>query len=181
MRQRIRQVMGVAGVLGLLAGPVAGAQEAGAGLKVGYVDVSAIFDGYGRTKAFEAQLESKGKQKEAELEGRLTELRKLREQLELLSEDARAGKAREIEEKGEELQRIRLRARRDLGRERDQFAQQIFRDIRESVEEYAQANGYSLILDRQSVLFGQTVHDVTADVLKHLNARGANAAAKAKP
>ncbi len=47
-------------------------------LKIGYVNLGKVFDGYDRTKASEAALEQRGKQKEGELEGRMNELKKLR-------------------------------------------------------------------------------------------------------
>ena len=135
-----------------------------------------VFDGYERTKASDAELEKRGKQKDAELEGRVNELKKLRESLELLNDQARDAKSREIEQKSDELQRFRTNTARDLGRERDKIASTILQDIRQAVEEYAKANGYSLVVSGQAVLYGQPSYDVTGEVLKLLNSRY-----KAKP
>jgi outer membrane protein len=147
--------------------PHAAAEEG----KVGYVNLSAIFDGYERTKSSDAMLEKKGKQKEAELEGRMSELRKLRESLELLSEDAREQKAREIEEKADDLQRFRTSAARDLGRERDKIAKDILDEIQQGVNEFAKANGYAMIIDSRSLLYSDKQQDVTDGVLALLNKR----------
>ena len=147
--------------------PTAGAEE----LKIGYVDLSKIFDGFERTKASDATLEGKGKQKEAELEGRMNELKKLRQSLELLNDQAREAKTKEIEEKADELQRFRTNTARDLRRERDNIAKQILAEIQRGVEEYAKANGFSLILDERSLLYGQQTYDVTDEILKMLNSR----------
>ena len=159
--------------LSLVACRSAGAEE----LKVGYVDVGKVFDGYERTKASDATLESKGKQKEAELEGRMNELKKLRQNLELLNDQAREAKTKEIEEKADELQRFRTNTARDLRRERDKIAKDILVEIQHGVEEYAKANGFSLILDERSLLYGQETYDVTDEILKALNSR----TAKPKP
>ena len=151
---------------------VAGSQPVAAEeLKVGYVDMAKVFDGYERTKRSDAKLQEEGDRKEAELEGRLKELRKLRESLELLSDEARETKRREIEEKAEELQRFRDRTARDLGHERDKIAQQILNEIRQGIEAYASANGFSLILDSRSLLYSQSAYDVTDEVLTMLNSR----------
>ena len=140
-------------------------------LKIGYVNLGRVFDNYLKTKASDANLEKKGKQKEAELEGRMNELKQLRQSLELLSDDARAAKSKEIEDKAEELQRFRNNTARDLRRERDKIAKGILAEIQRNLQEFAKANGFSVILDSQSLLYGQDALDVTDEVLKLLNNR----------
>ena len=146
-----------------------------ADLKIGYVNVAKVFDGYERTKASDAGLEKQGKQKEAELEGRMTELKKLRQGLEPLNDEAREAKTKEVEEKADELQRFRASTARDLGRERDKIAKEILKEIQDGVEEYAKANSFALILDQRSLLYAQPAYDVTDGVLKLLNSRYAAA------
>ncbi len=166
---RMVNVIGLAAACTCLLSPVscltADAQE----MKVGYVDVAKLFDNYERTKTSDAALEGKGKQKEAELEGRVNELKKLRQSLELLNDKAREARAREIEEKADELQRFRNNTARDLRRERDQIAKQILDEIQHAIQEYAKARGYTFIFDERVVLFGQPGDDVTNEVLKFLN------------
>ena len=152
--------------------PLIGAEE----FKVAYVNVGKLFDHYERTKASEAILEKKGKQKEAELEGRVNELKKLRESLELLNDKAREAKAREIEAKADELKRFRTNSARDLRQERDGVAQQILQEIQAVVTDYGKANGFSIILDERTMLYGQPAYDATDEVLALLNRRY-----KAKP
>ncbi|MBI4343092.1 MAG: OmpH family outer membrane protein [Candidatus Omnitrophica bacterium] len=139
--------------------------------KIGYVDLGRVFDEYNRTKHSEATLEQRGKQKEAELEGRLTELKKLRESLELMNDEAREVKAREVEEKAESLQQFRNSAARDLRRERDKVAKAILQDIQTGIQEYGKANGFSMIFDARSLLYAEEAHDVTDEILKLLNGR----------
>ena len=146
-----------------------------ADLKIGYVNVAKVFDGYERTKASDAGLEKQGKQKEAELEGRMGELKKLRQGLELLNDEAREAKTKEVEEKADELQRFRTSTARGLGRERDKIAKEILKEIQDGVEEYAKANSFALILDQRSLLYAQPAYDVTDGVLKLLNSRYAAA------
>lgn len=147
--------------------PVLGAAE----LKIGYVDLSKVFDGYEKTKRADAGMEKKGKDKEAELQGRMNELKKLRQNLELLSDDTKEAKRLEIEGKEEELQRFRANSARDLRRERDTIARDILKEIQATVEEYAKANGFSLILDSRSILYGQPAFEATDGILKLLNSR----------
>ena len=154
---------------------VEAAEESG---KIGYIDLARVFDEYNRTKSSEATLEQRGKQKETELDGRLTELKKLRESLELLNDDAREAKAREVEEKAESLQQFRNSTARDLRRERDKVAKTILQDIQAGIQEYGKANGFSMIFDARSLLYAEAAHDVTDEVLKLLNSRGAKPPAR---
>jgi Skp family chaperone for outer membrane proteins len=161
-----------AGVLGVcppspVSCPLAEAQE----LKVAFVDVGKLFDGYEKTKQNEVVLEGKGKQQEAQLQQRLEELKKLRTGMELLNNDAREGRQRQIEEKADELQRLRNSAGRTLRSERDKMAADILEDIQRAVEDYAQANAVTVVLDERSVLFGVPAIDVTDPILQILNAR----------
>ena len=155
--------------------PVVWAAEA---LKIGYVDMGKLFDGYERTKQSEAVLEKKGQQKEAELSQRLEELKKLRQGLELLNDQAREAKSRDIEKQADDLRRFGNNTKEDLLIERDAVAKQIIKDIEQSVEAYAKTSGFSLILDERTLLYGQESYDVTADVLKQLNQQYAVHSAK---
>lgn len=147
--------------------PAAQAEE----LKVGFVNLARVFDGYTKTKTSDAQLQRKGEKKEVELKTRMQELRKMRESLELLNDDARETKALELEEKADELQRFRANTARNLRRERDKAAKELLGDIQDVMETYATERGFTVILDSQSLLYGHKRHDVTDDVLALLNKR----------
>ena len=177
-RRRARWVLfvGLLATCHWLPATVVAAQE----MRIGYVNLGKVFDGYARTKASETALEQRGKQKEAELEGRMDELKKLRQSLELLNADARDAKAREIDEKSEELQRFRNAAARDLSRDRDRAARELLKAIQDGVNNFAKANSYNIILDSRSLLFALPANDVTDQVLKILNSQ-TKAAKPAKP
>ena len=139
--------------------------------KVAYVDMAKLFDEHRQTASSGVALERKGEQKQAELEGRMDELRKLREGLELLSDDAREKKRRKIEAKADALKRFRSDTMRDLQRERNEIAENILQDISRGVAEYANANGLSLVIYQRSVIYGDPAFDATEDILKLLNRR----------
>lgn len=170
MRHGISFLMLAAALTGLMSHvscPSVSADE----FKVAYVNVGKLFDAYERTKASEAVLEKKGKQKETEMEGRVTELKKLRESLELLNDKAREAKAREIEAKADELKRFRANTARDLRSERDDIAGQILKEIQTVVTEYGKQHQFSLILDERTMLYGQATYDATDEILSLLNKR----------
>ena len=150
-------------------------------LKIGYVNVGAVLEGYQRTKASEQALEQKVQKKQAELETRATELKKMRESLELLSAQAREAKAREVEEKADEFQRLKARSQRDLVRERNLVGKALLEEIEVVITDYAKANGFAVMLDQRSLVYGQEAYDVTDEVLKLLNERYAAKQSSAAP
>jgi len=147
--------------------------------KIGYVNIGKIFDDYERTKQQDAFLEKRGKSKEAELEARVNDLKKMRQNLELLNDAAREAKAREIEERSDDLQRFRNNTARELKRDRDKIAQEILRDIQHAIDDFAKANGFSVILDQRSLVYAQQGYDVTDQILQLLNSRSAAPSAPA--
>ena len=181
VQEGVRRVVGgvvgglLVAVLSVVSCPVAQAE----GLKVGYLNVGRVFDEYQRTKDSEQILEQKGKQKQAELEGRFTELKKLRQNLELLADQPREAKSKDLEEKSDEFQRLKTDGERTLVRERNDRAKQILDEIGKTVAEYAKTNGFSFVLDQRSILYGQDPYDLTDEMLKILNDRYAAKAAKA--
>ena len=148
---------------------VSGLRSEAGELKLGYVNLLKMFDGYQRTADSKQVLEQKGKQKQTELEGDFNELKKLRQSLELLNDQAKETKAREIEERSDEFKRLKARSEREFAQEQNQLAKQILDEIDQAVAGYAKANGFSLIMDERSLLYGEGAYDVTEEVLKVLN------------
>ena len=147
-------------------------------VKIGYVNLAKVFDEYQRTKESEFGLEQRGKQKQAQLEGQFNELKKLRQGMELLNDQAREAKTREIEEKSDEFKRLKTRSERELVGQRNQVAKGILDEIGQVVTEYAKANGFSLVVDQRSLLYGQDSYDLTDEILTTLNQRYAARAKK---
>ena len=142
-------------------------------LKIGYVNPAAILDNYQRTKDAEQALQQKSKQKQAELEGRVDELKKLRQGAELLNDQAREAKTREIEEKSDAFKRLKVQAERELLRERNEMLKTIVEEINQAVSEYAKGNHFSLVVDERFLLYGESGLEITDAVVKLLNERHA--------
>lgn len=157
-------------VVALVAGSAAGsASMAHAAQKIAFVDVANVFDNYQRTKVVDKELEGKGKEKESELETRVNELKKLRDGLDLLSDKAKEEHQKQIEDKANELQQFRLATQTELRRQRDSVAREILKEIDDVVQAYAKAQGYDLLLNQRTLVYGSPEMDVTNDVLKQLN------------
>lgn len=130
--------------------------------KIGFVDLSRLFDSYAKTVDYERDLEEKVKkigifEKEKEIE-------ELKDQLPLLSEKERTKKEDEIKEKFQDLQKINL----ELTKERDEKMKEILKDIEEAISEYATKSGFSLVLNDRVLLYQDKSLDLTDKVLEIL-------------
>ena len=146
-----------------------GAPASAEGWKVGYVDLGDVLDRYEKTQAAEHMLKQKGEQKEAQMKAQVDELQRLAEQLELMEDRAREARIRQLEEKRDAVKRFRLNTARDLQSERNAILEQIGKEIDQAVQQYASSNGFAMIFDKRSLLYGQPAINVTDDIVNMLN------------
>src|SRR3989338_4863218 len=177
MKGQHRMTGGLVGLMLVLsAGPAWSAE-----MKLGYVNVGKVFEGYKRTQDSEQTLEQRSKQKQAELETQFNDLKKMRDGLELLNDKAREAKARDVEEKSDAFQRTKARSERDLLRERNQIGKEIVEEIQQAVVEYAKANHFSVVFNQAALVYGQDAYDLTDEVLAVVNERYAAKGVKKAP
>ena len=147
-------------------------------LKIGYVDVEKVFNGYEITKQNDAKLKEEGKSKTSERSAKVDEIKKLKEEVELLSEEARKDKEVVIEEKLKVLREFDEKAKSELRSKRDFLLKKIFDDIRKTIEEIGKAQNYSLIFNDRALLYKMDSYDITDQVVKKMNEKAKEDASK---
>ena len=163
-------VFAIALVLGLLAGP-AGAED----LKVAYVDMERAFTeceaGKTAKGMFTRKLESLTRRIEAE-EGQLTRMRdELEKSAATLSGEARGEKEAGYRQKYRDYQRLVKDSQDDLRREDTELTNKIVAGLLEVVEKVGKAGGYTLVLEKKSVLYAAQSIDITDSVVQEMNKR----------
>jgi outer membrane protein len=138
--------------------------------KIGYVDLAKVSDEYGKTKEFEKTFEVQVKGKDAERQKFVEEIRKLKDEQALLSDKVKAEKQVIIDGKITNLQDFDRRVRDELIKQRNQMLGEIQKDIDTVISAYSKEAGYDIILIKQTVLFAGPELDLTAEVVKRLNA-----------
>lgn len=137
--------------------------------KIGYIDLSRSFDEYQKTKDLDKELEAKGDMKQQEREKVVQEIRKMREELELMNKNAREKKEVDIEAKIKSLQEFDQEAKADLTKERDNMVKDILKEMSDVIKEYGEKNGYSIIVNDRVLLYGDQGMDLTNEIVKILN------------
>lgn len=143
--------------------PVAAAEET-----IAYVNVDRAFDGYQKTKVLDQQLEQRSTAKQQERERMVAEIRKQKDELELMSEKGRADHQAAITQKIQALQEFDRQSREELRQEREQMLKAVLKDIEGAVMAYAKGR-YTLVLSDRAILYAEKPADITDDVVKALN------------
>lgn len=151
------------------------ASVACAELKIGVVDIIRVLNESEEGKKAVAQLQSMLEERQKTLEEKQKKLQGLKEEFEkkrsVLSEDARKAKEDEIDRLGRELQRTAADYQVELQKKQNEFTQSMFKEIRQLINEYAQKEGYSLILEKadQIILFTTPEVDITDKIISIYN------------
>lgn len=140
-----------------------------AGEKIAYMDLAKIFDEYNKTKDLDKQLEDKGTAKQAERDKLVAEIKKLKDEVELMADKGKEAKQAAIDEKIKKLQDFDRESRDALRKERDDMARQILNEIKGVIDEVGKKEGYLLILDSRAILYGKEGDDLTNNILKTIN------------
>lgn len=140
-----------------------------AGEKYAYVDLAKVFDGYQKTKDNDKSLQDAGKKKESERDTIVHEIRQMKDELALLSEDARAKKQETLEGRLRDLAEFDRGARQELGEQRNKLVGEISKDIDDLVKRFGERKGFDYILNERALVYHRADLDVTAEVLVELN------------
>lgn len=137
--------------------------------KLAYINVDKVFEEYTKGQDMGKKFEAKTTEVENKRKGMVEDIRKLKEGLEMLSEEARAKKQEEIDNKISELQSYVNSMSVELSRERDEMLKVLVEDIDKVVSEYAKKKGYLLVFHSRFLIFGDESIDITEEVIKILN------------
>ena len=137
--------------------------------KVGYVDLSRIFDDYIKTKEYDGVLEKKHSEYETVRNKRLDKIREAQGKLALLKETERTKLQQDMEKDRNDLLEFDRQQQTELKKERDEKIREILLEIEKVVHDFAEKEQFSLILNDRVLIYGGKEMDVTDKVLKLLN------------
>jgi len=155
--------------------------------KFGYVDLQRALEEIDEGKGAKAQLKKDFDEKQKQLDQRTDEVKKLdadfQKQSLVMAPDAKAAKAAEIERKKVEVQQFFVGLQQELAAREREVTRGIFDKMVGMVRELAEAEGFTMVFDRNTVLYAPPSLDVTNELVRKYNARygaGKGAAAPKK-
>lgn len=155
---------------GLTAGPAL-AEE----MKIATVDLQKAIQTVDAGKKAKAQLEKDYNTKKKDLEAEETHLRKMIEEFKkqslVMSDEARAKKQAELQERGLKFEELKQRSTMDLQQKEQELTRPLVTKLRGVISDLAKQKGYTLILEKNenTVLFSLDKDDLTDDVISTFN------------
>ena len=137
--------------------------------KYASINVGKVLNGYTKTKDNERILQEAGKQKEEERDVMVQAIRQLKDELSLLSDDARTKKQDALDAKVRELQDFDMQAKQELGEKRNTMLREILKDIDDTVHRYGERKGLDFVFSENALLYFHARFDVTQEILDELN------------
>ena len=147
----------------------AGASYAADGGKIGFVDLSRLFDEYHKTKEYDKVLEAKhGELEKLGLE-KIEKIKESEGKLALLKEDQKKTLETEIDTMKGDAQEFVRQEQSNLTKERNEKIREILLEIEKIVSDYAEKEKYDIILNDRVLIYGNPVQDLTEQILILLN------------
>jgi outer membrane protein len=158
--------------LALFAAAIAGAQGPPA-TKVGVIQVQAALTGTKDGQKAVAEFQSKMAPKQKEMERKHNEIQELQDKLSkggnAMAQSAKDELARSIDQKTKSYNRDMEDAQAELQTEERKMLEELSGKMQAVIEKYAQANGFTLLLDvsnqNTNVIWISTAIDVTKDIV----------------
>ncbi|MEK6704540.1 MAG: OmpH family outer membrane protein [Bdellovibrionota bacterium] len=151
---------------------LSGAQaESAKEMKIGVVDMQKALQGVDAGKKAKLQLEKDFNAKKKELDTEKTSIEKMGEEFKkqslVMSDEARAKKQGEIQEKILKFQEMTARSQAEIQRKEHELTQPIIGRLREVISELAKQKGYSMVFEKNenTVLYSLDKDDLTNDVI----------------
>ena len=151
-------------LLGAFALPAA-AQE----LKIGVVNIPVLLDRAPQTKAVMDALQEEFAPRQREFLAKQKELedlaQKVQKDVAVMGESERRNAQDNLRDLQREVQRLQQEFREDLDRRQNEELANLQRSLLKEVQDYAQAQGYDLVVG-DGVLFASTTVNITEEVLR---------------
>ena len=159
------KVFGLAVVFGCMAAVCSLAGD----LKIAYVDLSKVFDGYQKTKAFDAVLQSEGEVFQKERDAMIQKIQDAQGKLNLMNDAQKTAMQADIEKQKNDVVAYDKEKRTELAKKRDDKVREILAEIQKIVSNLANREGYAYVLNDRVMIYGDPQFNVTDVVLKTLN------------
>lgn len=136
-----------------------------ANVKIGVIDIDNTLSSTPAGKRANDQFEKARKAKQSELDKKQQELKRaeadLEKQKQVMKPEAFAAKREDLEKQFVELQQTYVKLEKDLAGERTKLIQDLLKQAGPKIEAIAKAEGVTLIVDREAVVWADPAIDLT--------------------
>lgn len=142
--------------------------------KIGVINIQLAIGNTAEGKKAYADLQNKYKPRQQELQRLQSEIQAIQDQLQkqsaTLSDEEQRKLTRDVDYKQKLLKRSQEDANADFTADRDEAIGRIFQKMAKMVNEFAQQNGYALVLDGGQIPVYYATNDLTEEMVKRYDA-----------
>ena len=138
-------------------------------LKIAHVDLRRTFYEYEKSKEFDSQLNEITVRRTEQREEIVSDIRKARDEAELLGSAAKQQKQQEIDSRISALNEFDVDTRQELLNKKNEMFREVVEDIQKIVKDIGEKEEYDYILDSRNIMYAKEEFDLTDVVLKKLN------------
>jgi len=142
---------------------------AGDDLKIACVNVDELFDKYSKTVELNKKLDQEVQGKQAERDAMVNDIKKMREEIALLSDDHKQQKQDAVDEKIKALQKYDESVREEILEKRNTYMKEVLIELDEKVKKYCEDKKYDYVFNSRLLIYKKDAFDITADVLTSVN------------
>lgn len=152
------------------------ASVSAADVKIGYVDLQKALNNCEAGKAAKEKISVKVKEYETQIEQKQKEMKKLKDDLDkqglILSDEKRATKKRDFDQKLKDLERFTKDIQEELQQQDAEFTRQIITDFSKIINEVGAKDGYTAIFEKteSALLYADPNADLTEKAIKAYDA-----------
>lgn len=142
-------------------------------LKIGYVNLEAIFDQYKKTAESREEFEKEKEIQQKEIAKKQEDLRKAQEtyekQKDVLKSEEKKKSEEEIQKMQQEFYNFVGQANQKLDEKKAHLIEARLKEIQTAIKNFAEKEKYDFILNNQAVFYGPQGTDLTEQVVNFLN------------
>jgi outer membrane protein len=149
--------------------------------RVGYADIRKIAEQSAAGKTAKADFEAKADKHKTQIETKQKSLEKQKATLEAklptYTPEQRKAKLKDYEKKVDELRKMLIKAEKEMKPMQEELTREIYGKIEKAAGEFGAANGFSVIVVKNDLLYlgnNVDVQDVTDALTKHLDGKKAD-------
>lgn len=157
-------------VAALIACGILATASAQAADKFASVDMLRVFSEYSKTKDYDKTLSDKQAAYEGERDKKVSEIQQAQEKMNLLSDKEKEAKKGDLEKKIKDLQAYDRQQQTDLRKEQDDKTKELIKDITDTINKYAEKEGYTLIFNDRALVYQSKGYDITDKIIELVNA-----------
>ena len=167
--QRLKVVLVIMFVL-FIVSPATSAQK---NIKIGYVDLQKVLVSSDAGREAKRNIERESEEKKKTLEEKKKDIQNMMKNIEkqssVLSEKVKMEKMKEIEEKREDFLQLLQKSERDLQAKDAELTSNIVKDVMPIIKQIGKEKGYTLILEKNTILYVNEDNDISEEVMELYN------------